>query len=130
MEFLFMGKKWDNSVWVYGNLIQSKSGDAYILPIEEEDLTENIMVIPESVGQYTGLKDKNGNKIYGGHILKTPAAMLRGVFNYSYVEYNPEIASFIKRSKDNKGFTRLEIRINEVEIIGNMTDSPKLLQSL
>ena len=125
-----MGKKWDNSGWVYGDLIQSKSGDISILPIDENDLTNNIMVIPDSVGQYTGLKDKNGDKIYAGHILKTPAAMLKGVFNYSYVEYNPEIASYIKRGKDNKGFTRLEIRIKEVEIIGTMTDSPELLQSL
>jgi hypothetical protein len=65
-EILFRGKKWDNSEWVFGDLIKSKSGDAYILPIDEEDLTENIMVIPETVGQYIGWDDANQQKLYVG----------------------------------------------------------------
>lgn len=78
-------------------------------------------VIPETIGQYTGLTDKNGTKIFEGDICKH-RSNYSGEYIISVVTYTD--GCFLAMADNNSGFNLS----NNLEIIGDIHDNPKLLK--
>ena len=130
-EILFRGKRVSNGEWVEGSLIKAKAENnkdvLYLIApfiMSAFDVQE---VIPETVGQYTGLTDKNGQKIFENDI----------VINDYYFEKDKTKNSIIIYGEWNcscchgvfgwicDGYG--DFRDDDVTIIGNIYDNPELL---
>lgn len=128
-EILFRGKREDNGEWVEGRIIS----DYVIIPKGQRFyISDNILdsalyahiVVPETVGQYTGLTDKNGRKIFEGDIIKYSTNKI-GIINYG-------TACFSVQDIKSRNNPAVDIVISEspngVEIIGNIYDNPEFIE--
>lgn len=124
-EIIFRGRRNPASDFVCGHLIRYKN-EAYILTANEVswNLTNNQLiqsnlepVDPETVGQYTGVDDKNGKPIFEGDIVQDIIGRKKAVEFYKG-RYYPFIA-----------FPEFNCWCNdECEVIGNIHDNPELLK--
>ena len=143
-EILFRGKRKDNGEWICGDLLQDvESGICAIVSYVNlggniHDLSESCIfaVIPETVGQYTGLTDKNGVKIFEGDIVKGTAYSATRIGVIVWID---EISSFGVRHVNAPNPTAWEnssilrcVSLGKTdefaaEVIGNIHDNPELL---
>ncbi len=127
-EILFRGKRVGDNDWVYGyyykaklRTVDSELCDFITIPHPEEEgrRSDHYMVYSETVGQWTGLTDKNGIKIFEGDIFSHPTNT-----KYKYpVTWEDETASFGWFNDDGIGFDN-----STIEVIGNIYDNPELLK--
>lgn len=128
-EILFRGKRLDNGEWVEGGYYHEDYTDfKYITFWNSYGLgfMDSCKVDPETVGQYTGLKDKNGRKIFEGDIVAIERGWGEKV-RYE-VKYDATICSFIGDCVNYIGFTTFEGDGELFDVIGNVHDNPELLE--
>ena len=132
-EILFKAKRIDNGKWVEGcyqkryDLLDNE--EHLIFRADSHTVWEYVEVDPETLCQFTGLCDKNGNKIWENDIFQyTDEAM---VTQKDLIEYNETHASFVRlRNTEKLGFQYLwidEATCNHGEVIGNIFDNKELL---
>ena len=121
-----------NGFW-YGDLIHHANGDIYIRQVETGMEQE---VIPESVGQFTGVVDKNGTRIYEGDILldvdfdengNNISSKFPVVYDYSKCQFAID-NSFKKDGSSLVNFVEY-FGIEKLEVVGNICDNPEMLFS-
>ena len=146
-EILFRGKRIDTGAWVEGDLVQGvndQKGHMFIWSENDESIlgVVEFEVDPETVGQYTGLPDRNGKKIFDGDLLNG--------FEYPYLRDNahnyfaevvwfdncPAFGLYTHKHPLSavRGISAGNCEIiedfdsSQWEIIGNIHDNPELLE--
>lgn len=119
-----------NSKWVYGTVFKSSTDFSIIYGSEQEsgNPVENWPVYSDTVGQYTGLIDKNGKKIFEGDIVSVPMALNLGQKRepmVGFIEWLNGAFSVTWRDADyGRHFAGY---LDDIEIIGNIYDNPELI---
>lgn len=150
-EILFRGKRTDNGEWVEGDLVQGVGKQKGLMFIWSEDKRVPMEVfesnvIPETVGQYSGWKDKKGQKMFEGDIVELESrgyypTIDRGVVIFKDGCFGIEYQTAIARKYGwEKTFHRIGTTDKwqdmsasgtityTYEVIGNIYDNPELLK--
>ena len=131
----FRGQRQSDNKWIYGDLMQpTELCDIYEISDCNTIDGSRYDVIKDTVGQYTGLHDKNGKEIYEGDIIQH-------LYEYSditdryLVEWDEDELRYVFQNLSNKNnFCALEDMYDDyygdyaIEVIGNIYDNPELLE--
>lgn len=133
-EILFRGKRVDNGEWIVGHLLKYEDGRARITEShtdifcyeKDNSIIQTVAneVDPATVGQYTGLTDKNGEKIFEGDIVEGgdfDAEEGYGVIRWEDGAFEVATETFLGTFHENYWG-------KDFEIIGNIHDNPELME--
>lgn len=133
-EVKFRGKRVDNGEWVYGSLLISEPQEKSLEPLHYFicPLDKGYhRVIPETIGQYTGLHDKNGKEVYEGDIIQFNDGIVINKSNThkSAVKWVDELGGFYIHA-DCIGYYQVnpsQCKMYHFEVIGNVFEDPELI---
>lgn len=141
-EILFRGKRTDNGKWVVGMLARYNPKFDIATIVDEFEIL--VPVITKTVGQYTGLTDKNGTKIFEGDIFRYNTIAKNERVAYGIVEYQNTYEQYrvhnpcgyvIHWERNNPTAATLREDLpfwcgdfSNGEVIGNIHDNPDLLE--
>lgn len=136
-EILFKGKRTDNGEWVCGWYAPLVCNDKTVIPYIRNENGTDKEVVPETIGQYTGLTDKNGKKIFEGDIIRaitldTGTEQMAVVCFGNFIDENngdEYIGFYIEFDGIKTTVTQLAMEEckNRIEVIGNIHDNKELL---
>ena len=130
-EILFRGKRIDNGEWTEGSLLQvsvaSKTytlifGDRFSFNGRNMKALEHALIDPSTIGQYTGIDDKNGKRIFEGDIVCEEGTF----FSIAWVDSWYGFAALMVGTMDR--FSIEELGLLSIKVIGNIHDNPELLK--
>lgn len=137
-EIEFRGYNPKNGKWLYGYYLVNR-GKHYIVQdgIQPPSATpEDFEVEPESIGQYTGLQDRNGKRIYEGDILRlsdrdgNQEVVVVEHGHYGWTFYNPRTAVFQSDGSHTcRAVENFRFVFGSGIIIGNVRDNPELAKT-
>ena len=117
-EIEFRAKTKNKNMWGYGDLIHDENG--YSILSKKEGC---LKIKPNTIGQYTGLKDKNGKKIFEGDILEFDFYDIGK--QRAFVYWNEKYCAFLLNViSNNFEFAK----ISDGKVIGNIYENPELLK--
>lgn len=108
--------------WVYGDLEHVKQDHVRIWPLHASKDNRADDVSPESVGQYTGLKDSKGHEIYEGDIVKNVNGFREEFGQVAQVKFNDRHCAFMLFYPDGDCIPMDAER--QYEIVGNSYENP------
>lgn len=116
---LFRGKRIDNDKWIEGNLVVC-AGKYFIYVLIVNELV-GFEVYSNTIGQWTGLTDKNGKKIFEGDIMN--------FVNKAVVRWHKVFGAFVMYDPPHNGvqWAIFDCGICPYEVIGNIHDTPELI---
>lgn len=148
-QILFKGKCIDNNEWVEGYYYESKISGCFILVPKIKvrkkdgvvigDSFDVFNVIPETVGQYTGVIDENGTMIFEGDVLETEGpdeteyrdVVHFGRFNDDDNHGNEYVGFYVKSGNYTTSLLEMPLgKHNYCCVIGNIYDNPELLEDM
>lgn len=135
-EILFRGK--DKNWWVYGGIIHQTDyygdevDDYYIIDgthTFENDIGDNYKIKdPSTIGQFTGLLDKNDNKIFEGDIVRVQMRKAGEAPNYMIGSVEYLKGAFCVKWVDTQYGRSFVGYLEDIEVIGNIHDNHELLE--
>lgn len=121
-EILFRGKRTDSGEWAYGYYVYAHTDNSAGICTEKDGCID---VDPATVGQYTGLTDKNSVKIFEGDIIKGKGIRVKN--DYFEIRWSKGCCGFLA-GRDKYVYPNLnQATVSNYKVIGNVHDNPELL---
>ena len=131
-EILFKAKRKDNGEWMegyYRRIPCMGTLEHYIMPRNPKNRMEQYAIDPDTICQYTGLVDNNGNKIWENDIVRRTDLYVAIEPSVGFIEYDLENTSFLIHWTDKVEYLPTYRWKDRLEIIGNIFDNQDLLEA-